>query len=183
MFGPVLAGDRVTLRPADGGDPPRFVSWFADMEVTRYLGRRTAVALYMEEEILKRFGEADDTVFWMIEADSETIGATGIHAIDWLSRHATTGIVIGEKRAWGKGYATDAMRLRTRYAFRELDLHKLMTEAFVENEASKRALERNGYATVGIRREHFFTRGSWHDVWLGEVIRETWEQQQKIRTR
>ena len=90
MFGPVLKGDRVTLRPADDSDPPRFVPWFADMEVTRYLGRRSAVALYMEEEILKRFGESDDTVFWMIEAGGETIGATGIHAIDWLSRHATT---------------------------------------------------------------------------------------------
>ena len=46
MFGPLLRGDHVTLRPADDSDPPRFVPWFADMEVTRYLGRRTAVALY-----------------------------------------------------------------------------------------------------------------------------------------
>ena len=178
MFGPVLKGDRVTLRPADDSDPPRIVPWFADMEVTRYLGRRTAVALYMEEEILKKFGEADDTVFWMIEAAGETIGATGIHAIDWQSRHGTTGIVIGEKGAWGKGYATEAMRLRTRYAFRELDLRKLMTEAFAENVASKRALERNGYTSVGIRREHFFTRGRWHDLWVGEVTRAEWERSQ-----
>src|SRR6185436_6909126 len=72
MFGPVLRGQHVTLRPADDSDPPRMVPWFADMEVTRYLGRRMAVALYYEVEILKRFGEADDTVFWMIEAHGET---------------------------------------------------------------------------------------------------------------
>jgi len=63
MFGPVLQGDHVTLRPADDSDPPRFVPWFADMEVTRYLGRRMAVALYYEVDILKKFGEAGDTVF------------------------------------------------------------------------------------------------------------------------
>ena len=40
MFGPVLRGDHVTLRPGDDSDPPRFIPWFADMEVTRYLGRR-----------------------------------------------------------------------------------------------------------------------------------------------
>jgi RimJ/RimL family protein N-acetyltransferase len=176
MFGPVLKGDRVTLRPADDSDPPRFVPWFADMEVTRYLGRRSAVALYMEEEILKKFGESDDTIFWMIDAGGETIGATGIHAVDWLNRHATTGIVIGAKHAWGKGYATQVMQLRTRYAFRELDLRKLMTEVFAENVASLRALERNGYKRVGTQREHFFTRGRWHDVWLGEVLRSDWEQ-------
>ena len=56
MFGPVLRGQHVTLRPADDSDPPRMVPWFADMEVTRYLGRRMAVALYYEVEILKKFG-------------------------------------------------------------------------------------------------------------------------------
>ena len=73
MFGPVLRGDHVTLRPADDNDPARFVPWFADMEVTRYLGRRTAVALYYEVDTLKKFGESDNAVFWMIEADGETI--------------------------------------------------------------------------------------------------------------
>ena len=148
MFGPVLRGDRVVLRPADDGDPPRFVPWFADMEVTRYLGRRMAVALYYEVDVLKKFGESDDTVFWVIEVDGQTIGATGIHAIDWINAHGTTGIVIGEKALWGKGYATEAMRLRTRYAFRDLNLHKLMTEVFAENVASRRALEKNGYRTM-----------------------------------
>ena len=178
MFGPLLRGDHVTLRPADDIDPPRFVPWFADMEVTRYLGRRTAVALYYEVDTLKKFGESDNAVFWMIEADGETIGATGIHAIDWINAHATTGIVIGAKEHWRKGYATEAMRLRTRYAFRELNLHKLMTEVFVPNEASRRALEKNGYRTIGISREHFFTGGRWQDVWHGEVLREDWERAQ-----
>ncbi len=176
MFGPLLRGDHVTLRPGDDSDPPRFVPWFADVEVTRWLGRRHAVALYQEIDFFKRAGEAKDTVFWMIEADGEAVGATGIHAIDWPNAHATTGIVIGAKERWGRGIATEAMRLRTRYAFRELNLRKLMTEVFVENVASRTALERNGYRTVGIHREHFFTLGTWHDVWLGEVLREEWER-------
>jgi RimJ/RimL family protein N-acetyltransferase len=176
MFGPVLKGDHVTLRPADDSDPPRFVPWIADMEVTRYMGRRIGMALYQEVDFFKRVGEAKDSVLWIIEADGETVGATGIHEIDWPNAHGKTGILIGVKDKWGKGIASEAMRLRTRYAFRELNLHKLMTEVFVENAASKRALEKNGYRTVGIRKEHFFTGGSWHDVWLGEVTREEWSK-------
>jgi len=178
MFGPVLKGDHVTLRPADDSDPPRFVPWFADMEVTRYLGRRTAVALYQEVDFFKRVGESKTDVLWMIEADGAAIGAIGIHQIDWPNAHATTGIVIGEKSAWGKGFASEAMRLRTRYAFRELNLEKLMTEVFVTNPASRRALEKTGYRTVGIHRHHFFTGGRWHDVWLAELLREDWERTQ-----
>ena len=176
MFGPVLKGDHVTLRPADDSDPPRFVPWIADMEVTRYMGRRIGMALYQEVDFFKRVGEAKDSVLWIIEADGETVGATGIHEIDWQNAHAKTGILIGAKDKWGKGIASEAMRLRTRYAFRELNLHKLMTEVFVENAASKRALEKSGYRTVGVRNDHFFTGGSWHDVWLGEVTREEWSK-------
>lgn len=176
MFGPYLRGEHVTLRPADDSDPPRFVPWFADMEVTRFLGRRSAVALYQEIAFLKSVGESKDSVFWMIDADGETVGATGIHQIDWPNAHGTTGIIIGAKDKWRRGIASEAMRLRTAYAFRELNLHKLMTEAFVENAASRRALEKNGYRTIGTRRDHFFTRGRWNDIWLGEVLREDWEK-------
>ena len=176
MFGPVLKGEHVTLRPADDSDPPRFLPWIADMEVTRYLGRRTGAALYQEIDFFKKVGEAKDTVLWIIEAGGEAVGATGIHEIDWLNAHATTGILIGAKEKWRKGIATETMRLRTGYAFRELNLHKLMTEVFVGNVASRRALEKNGYRTVGIRADHFFTGGSWHDVWLGEITHEEWKK-------
>lgn len=178
MLGPYLRGAIVTLRPADDGDPPRFVPWFGDMEVTRYLGRRAAAALYQEVDFFKRVGESKNDVFWVIEVDGAAVGATGIHGIDWQNARGTTGIVIGERSLWGRGIASEAMALRTRYAFRELNLQKLMTEVFVGNLASRRALEKNGYRTVGIHKHHFFTRGMWHDAWVGEVLREDWEQAQ-----
>jgi RimJ/RimL family protein N-acetyltransferase len=178
VFGPVLRGDKVTLRPAREDDAQHFVRWFADMEVTRFLGRRMAITLEQEQEFLKKIGESKDDVWWVVEAEGKAIGATGIHRIDWLDANATTGIMIGEKASWGKGYATDAMRLRTRYAFRELNLHKLMTEVDTENEASRKALERNGYRTVGTRREQTFREGKWQDRWLAEVLRADWEKTQ-----
>lgn len=180
MFGPVLKGEKVTLRPGRESDAELFVRWFADTEVTRHLNRRTAVALYQEQEFLKKIGESKDDVWWMIEAEAKPIGATGIHAINWLDANGTTGTMIGEKDCWGKGYATEAMRLRTRYAFRELNLHKLMTEVDVDNVASRKALERNGYRTVGTRREQTFRAGKWHDRWLGEVLRADWERAEPV---
>ena len=178
MFGPLLRGEKVTLRPARENDAEHFVRWFADMDVTRFLARRMAISLQQEQEFLKKIGESKDDVWWVIEVADQPIGATGIHSINWLDANGTTGIVIGEKGSWGKGYATDAMRLRTRYAFRELNLHKLMTEVDAENEASRKALERNGYRTVGVRREQTFREGKWHDRWVAEVLRADWEKTQ-----
>ena len=178
MYGPVLVGTKVTLRPPDDSDAARFVDWFGDLEVTRYQPRPFPLGLLQEEGFLKALGESTTDVFWMLEADGQAIGATGIHRIDWLHAHGATGIVIGVKSEWGKGRASEAMRLRTEYAFRQLNLHKLTSGAFLENEPSRRALQTAGYREVGIEREHFFREGRWHDHWLCEVRRDEWERMQ-----
>jgi len=176
VFGPVLRGEGVTLRPPTPDDAQRFVDWFADTEVTRFLGRRTPPAKHEEEEWLKKLAEGDNDVFWTIETEGTPIGAIGIHEIDWINAHASTGIMIGDKSYWRRGIASEAMRLRTRFAFRELNLHKLSTEVFADNVASRRALEKAGYRQVGIRREERWSDGRWHDMWLAEVLRADWER-------
>src|SRR2546430_15104620 len=105
MFGPLLRGDKVTLRPAREDDAEHFVCWFADMEVTRFLARRMAITLQQEQEFLKRIGESKDDVWWVIEVGGKAIGATGIHGVNWLAANRSTGIVIGEKAALGQGLA------------------------------------------------------------------------------
>jgi ribosomal-protein-alanine N-acetyltransferase len=82
--------------------------------------------------------------------------------------------MIGEKGWWGRGIATEAMHLRTRYAFEELGLEKLITNVDEGNLASRRALERVGYRTVGVYRRHRFHGGLWADVWIGELLRADW---------
>lgn len=178
MFGPVLKGEKVTLRPPVDGDAARFIAWFADLEVTRYLALVFPPSLQAEEDFLKRIGESKNDVWWAIEAEGRTIGASGIHAIDWVNAHAITGTVIGDKACWRKGYGSEAMALRTEYAFRQLNLHKLKSGAFMDNEPSKRALQKAGYRQVGVEREESWRDGKWHDHWLGEVLRSDWEQRQ-----
>ena len=178
MYGPVLKGEKVTLRPPDETDAARFVEWFADQEVTRYLGVTFPLALEQEKEILKKFGEDKNLVWWVIEAEGKAVGGIGIHQIDWINAHAITGIVIGDKGCWRKGYASEAMAVRTAYAFRQLNLHKLSSFTFFENEGSKRALMKSGYREIGVEREHIWRDGRWHDTWLAEVMRADWEKEQ-----
>src|SRR2546430_6525131 len=74
MFGPLLRGEKVTLRPARENDAEHFVRWFADMEVTRYLATRMAITLQQELEFLKRVGESKDDVWWVIDVADQAIG-------------------------------------------------------------------------------------------------------------
>jgi RimJ/RimL family protein N-acetyltransferase len=181
MFGPVLKGSKITLRPPVDADARLFIEWFADTEVTRYLGRAFPPSLQEEEAFFKRIGESKNDVWWVIEVGGKAIGATGIHGIDWVNANAITGTAIGEKSAWRKGYGSEAMALRTEYAFRQLNLHKLKASAFMENEPSKRALQKSGYREIGIQREDIWRDGKWHDHWWAEVLRADWEKQQQPR--
>lgn len=177
MFGPVIKGARVTLRPPDATDPARFIVWFADQEVTRFLGATFPFSLQAEEETIKRMGDDRNTLWWVVEAEGRAIGGTGIHQIDWINRHGITGTVIGDKTAWRKGYGSEVMALRTAYAFRQLGLHKLKSSAFMENEPSKRALAKAGYREIGVQREEMWRDGRWHDHWMCEVLRDDWERE------
>src|SRR5215471_15698547 len=96
--------------------------------------------------------------------------------IDWRTRAAESGIMIGDKREWRRGRASEAMRLRTEYAFRELGLRKVWTGVWLPNHGSRRALEKAGYRQCGLMRRHFFGNGQWFDVWLAEIHRDDWER-------
>jgi RimJ/RimL family protein N-acetyltransferase len=176
VFGPVLRGQRITLRPPIEGDAAKFIEWFADLEVTRYLAERFPMSLQQEEDFLRRIGESKTDVWWAIEAEGRTIGATGIHRISWIDGNAITGTVIGDRSCWRKGYGSEAMALRTEYAFRQLNLHKLKSGAMMENEPSRRALQKAGYREIGVEREESWAEGRWRDHWLCEVLRSDWEK-------
>jgi RimJ/RimL family protein N-acetyltransferase len=174
MLGPTLVGRSITLGPLAVEHLPNYCRWFADPEVSRYLPRDNPPSLREEQEWFEPIVAADSEVVWGLFAEDQHIGSIGLHQINWRDRRALTGTMIGEKGWWGRGIATEAMQLRTRYAFEELGLEKLITNVDEGNLASRRALERVGYRTVGVYRRHRFRGGVWADVWIGELLRADW---------
>jgi RimJ/RimL family protein N-acetyltransferase len=151
------------------------ITWFEDQEVTARMKRRFPLSLEEEQEWLKRTAADPDSILWVIEYEGRAIGTTGIHFIDWANGRGKTGTIIGDKSAWGKGIAREAMQLRARFAFQELPLRKLTSSYLESNEASRRAQASAGYREVGRYRRQFFREGRWLDEVLTELMREDWE--------
>jgi RimJ/RimL family protein N-acetyltransferase len=181
VFGPEIRGEKCILRPPRKEDLATIQKWFEDPEVIRFIPGIGPMSDSQEEEWFKRVGEDPNAVQWVIEVGGKPVGVTGIGGINWRHGNGETGINIGDKSLWRKGIATEAIALRTAFCFRELNLHKIKTRAFVENEASKRALQKAGYRESGIQREEMYKDGGWHDIWMGEVMREDWEKAQQTR--
>src|SRR5437899_1192095 len=124
MYGPILEGKLVRLRPPQPADAAVMITWFDDLEVTRFLKLQNPPSLDAEKEWLDRMARDPDSVFWVVEHVGRVVGGTSIVRIDWKHGFGTTGTVLGDKSVWGKGLGRELMQLRADYAFTQTPLRK-----------------------------------------------------------
>jgi RimJ/RimL family protein N-acetyltransferase len=175
MTVPGIQGPRVRLVPFEREHIDHVLRWFNDPEVLRYVKRVTPLHRVQEEKYVERMTESRDDIVWTVLDENESvIGVSGIHRIDWVNRSGRTGTVIGERSVWRKGYGAEVMSTRTKWAFEELGLHRLQSECYVENVASRRCLEKAGYQLIGTARQRMWRNGRWHDLLLFDILAEDW---------
>ena len=164
-------GERVRLVPPDRLlHLESALRWMNDPEITAMIEFNLGIGRRGEEAFFDRIEAQDDSNFtWAIldEIDRH-VGFIGLHAINWRNRSGVGGILIGERSAWGRGYATDAVRVRTSFAFDQLGLHRI--NGFTFNPAMKRVYEKCGYRHEGMARQMFYRDGKWHDVDLYGIL-------------
>lgn len=163
----VLTGERLTLRPLRTRDlGPTYLSWLNDPEVTRWLSTRPPVTAKDLRGYFSRFkGSSTDRIFAIIENSSRKhIGNVTLNHIDALHRIADTGLMIGRRECWGKGYAYDAWHLAISHAFGPLGLRKVFAGVVDGNSASEATLRKLGFREEGRLRRHWFINGAYRDV-------------------
>ena len=180
MYGPVIQGKLLRLRPPKPEDAEVMIGWLEDLEATRFIELRHPPSIEMEREWLASTAKDPDSIIWVIEVDGRAVGTTGIRAIDWKNGIGNTGTLIGDKTQWRKGIGREAMQLRSRYAFMQLPLRKLKSAYMDGNEGSGRAQAAAGYNEVGRHRADRFVDGRWIDLIITEVLREDWEKSNSV---
>jgi [ribosomal protein S5]-alanine N-acetyltransferase len=170
-----LKGERVRLVPLDRAlHLENALQWMNDPAVTATLKYNMGISRRQEELFFEQIeSRRDREMVWAVLDDEERhIGFIGLHEINWRHRWATGGLVLGERTAWGKGYASDAVGVRSRFAFEGLNLHRVEGHTF--NPAMKRVYEKCGYHHEGVARQKFWSNGRWHDAELFALLVEDW---------
>ena len=172
----MLYGDNIRLRAIERTDIPAFLRWFNDPEVRENLLLFAPMSVAQEELWFENKLQKNDEYLFAIEAHVEDawvhIGNVGLHAIDWKNGSTIFGIAIGEKAYWNKGYGTDATRAMLRFAFAELNLHRVELEVFANNARAMRAYEKAGFKREGTRRQANFHDGQYRDAHIMAVLQE-----------
>jgi [ribosomal protein S5]-alanine N-acetyltransferase len=77
--------------------------------------------------------------------------------------------------AWGKGYATEAVRAMLTWAYQVLDLNRVEADLDTRNAASARVLEKLGFVREGLKREDCIVNGEVSDSWIYGLLKREWE--------
>jgi len=156
-MGNPLEGQLVRLSFADTDEVIRAWSkWDSDSEFKRLLDdqppRLTSPAQHRRE--LEEETRDNKSFFFAVRPLNFDlkIGFTALW-VNWLHRDAYVAIGIGERIYWGKGYGTDAMRITLRYAFEELNLHRVTLTVWGVNERAIRSYINAGFRVEGRLRE------------------------------
>ena len=179
-----IKGERIYLRevrPSDVNE--NYYRWMNDPEVTRYLESRFYPNSMegLREYVAGKLGDRDNVFLAIVLKDGDRhIGNIKLGPINWIHRLADVGILIGEKDCWGKGYATEAIRLVVDYAFRELNLHKVTAGCYDANQGSVRAFLKAGFTQEGVRKSQVYCDGQYVDTILMGIIRSGWDVNRKL---
>lgn len=173
MAGQPRPGDGpVFLRPLTEADfTARYLAWFADPEVTRFLDARN-ISRADAIAHLRRGIETDSFRIYAIceAATNRHVGNLKIGPMH--HRHKTSDMitVIGERAAWGRGFARAAIRQGIDIAFRQLDIRKLSASIDSRNTGSIKAYTAAGFAVETSLKDHFIETAPDGDVVFSDKV-------------
>jgi RimJ/RimL family protein N-acetyltransferase len=167
-----INGTKIRLRRIERSDIPTFVRWFNDPEVRDGLLMYLPMSLASEEKWFEGHLQTDHLIFGIETLEGKLIGNLGVEHVDWKSRKAEIGAVIGEKEYWSKGYGTDAITTLLRFMFTEMNLHRVELKVYDYNQRAQRCYEKCGFVHEGRMRQAHFHNGQYHDELVMGVLRE-----------
>ena len=176
----MIVGERVRLRALRPEDVDTFQRWHENHEFTVLDGRiyppsPTATEAWLRSKSLPSFADA---TFGIEDEGGHLIGYTSLRRTAAEDRSAEFGIALGPSH-WSQGYGTDATRTMLRFAFTEMNLHRVMLRVADYNPRAQRVYEKCGFQVEGRLREARYYNGEWRDkIVMGILSREFLNLQQ-----
>lgn len=175
---PTLHTQRLLLRPFAEADADAIYALQSNARVLRYwdsppwTDRERARAFI---DTCRKMEQEGSGARFAIEsrADRSFLGWCSLFRWNPVYRSLGVGYCFDEP-AWGRGYATEAMRAVLHWAFGALDLNRVEAELDTRNAASARVLEKLGFQREGLRREDCIVEGEVSDSWIYGLLRKEW---------
>ena len=173
-----IVGKSICLRPLCKKDiNKRYLSWLNDTEVTRWSVAGTFPYTRKDlEYFYERMRSSKNDIILAVIAKQKNvhIGNVKLGNINWVHRFADFGIIIGEKKYWGKGYGQEACNLLLEYAFNRLNLNKIVLGVYGNHKAAIKVYQKVGFKIEGRLEKMLHLRGAYVDRIIMGLLRENY---------
>ena len=173
---PILQGSRVRLRPLRMDDTDDFFALHSDARVMRYWShppwtdREQAIRRI---EQLERDRATAEFYTWAttLAGVDRMIGTISLFAINRAQFRGEVGYALAPGQ-WGRGYATEGLRLAVEFAFGTIGLTRLEADVDPRNAPSCRVVERAGFQREGLLRQRWHVAGEITDSAMYGLLRD-----------
>lgn len=178
----IIKGKKVILRPVQLSDAERFVKWFNDPKVNKFMNYRNFTLAFEKQYIINRLkNKAKDNFHFCIDTkEGVHIGSCSLESISKIHNRATFGIIIGDKNFWDQGLGSEAAKLIIDYGFRKLKLHRIDLDVYAYNPRAIKVYKRLGFKKEGEKREHAFWQGKYYNALMMSILDREWEKRNKL---
>ncbi|MBI5856202.1 MAG: GNAT family N-acetyltransferase [Sphingobacteriales bacterium] len=145
----------ISIRPWLAEDADLLTSYFNNIKIWNNMRDYIPHPYTIEEAekfIAAQAGVSPVQNFAIIDGLNLTGGIGIILKSDVYKMNVELGYWIAEP-FWGKGIATEAVRLMTGYVFETFAINRIVAEVFEYNKSSMRVLEKNGYFLETVSRK------------------------------
>ena len=156
----------IVLRPFTEKDVPEVAAACRDPEIARWI---PVPVPYSEDDARTYIATAREARAIVDAHTGELLGSIGWRVVD--QGNVQIGYWV-KRDAWGRGVATTALKLLSRWALAELGVERVQLLAEPGNRASCRVAEKAGFAAEGTLRRYLDVRGERRDGIMFALVPE-----------
>ncbi len=172
----MIDGHLVRLRAIKRDDLALITDWRNSQEVKKTLFNQDTVTLTQQDHWFENVIQADDRRAFVIETlEQRPLGLIQLFDIDWSNRNADWGFYVGELEYRMRGHGAEAEYLLLRYAFEQLDLHRVYCQTFAFNTKVISMHRRFGFVDEGLLRQHIYRDGRYEDVVVSGLVKSEFQ--------
>lgn len=171
-----IDSERLVLRSlTESSITSSYLSWMNDVAVLKYLEVRYSPPTSIDELVgyVNKINSDDKNIFLgvFLKKNNAHIGNIKLGPINYHHKRADIGFVIGDKKYWGQGFASESIQTLASYAFETLGLEKLTAGCYDGNIGSAKSLLSAGFVHEATLRSHVVFNDIRVDVLLfGKVL-------------
>lgn len=180
----MLKTERLYLKDHTSDNLKKLYNWFNDEELAYYDDDEPfepkdldTIEKFLNNRLIKCGLKDDKDIIHLgiHKKEGELIGYCMIAYIDKFNKKCKLGMILGEKKEWGKGYGKEVIKSLLNYCFNELEMNRVGVEIYAINERSIKIFERFGFKKEGTLRKSVLKNNKYVDEYIYGLLKSEWE--------